>query len=107
MSLSEKAKELALAVKDTEEYKNLTSAQTRVKLDPAASQLIEELQKVQESLQASQGEGKEISPDQIQHYQTLESQAHANLTLTNLLKAQQAFSEIMNQVNQSITQELF
>ncbi len=107
LSLSEKAKDLALAVKDTEEYKTLTSAQTRVKLDPAASDLIEQLQSVQEQLQATQAEGKQVSPDQIQQYQTLEEQAKANITLTSLLKAQQAFGELMNQVNQSITQELF
>lgn len=107
MSLEEKVKDLASSMKETEEFKNLSLAQTRIKLDPAAQDLLGELQSAQQEIQSSQLEGKQITADQIQHYQSLENQVKTNLTLSNLLKAQQAFGEVMNSVNETLSQELF
>ncbi len=107
LSLEAKAKELADEMKETEEYKSLTSAQTRVKLDPVAQDLLTQLQTAQQELQQAQSEGQQISPDKVNEFQSLEQQAQNNLTLQHLLKAQQAFGEVMNTVNETLGEELF
>lgn len=107
LTLEAKAKELAEVLKETEEYKELNSAQTRVKLDPEADDLLKRLQNAQQQLQNAQAEGQQIQPEQVQEYQDLESQIRTNLTLTNLLKAQQSFGEVMNRVQETISEELF
>lgn len=107
MSLEAKAKELADVMKETEEYQGLNSAQARVKLDPVAQDLLTQLQSAQQELQQAQAQGQQINPDQISEFQTLEQQAQNNLTLQNLIKAQQAFGEVMNTVNETLGEELF
>ncbi len=107
MSLETKAKELADVMKETEEYQGLNSAQTRVKLDPVAQDLLTQLQTAQQELQQAQAQGQQITPDQISQFQSLEQQAQNNLTLQNLIKAQQAFGEVMNTVNEKLGEELF
>ena len=94
-------------MKETEEYQGLNSAQTRVKLDPVAQDLLNELQGAQQKLQQAQAQGQQITPDQVTEFQSLEQQAQSNLTLQNLIKAQQAFGEVMNRVNETLGQELF
>ncbi len=107
LTLETKAKELAEVLKETEEYKELSSAQTRVKLDPEAEDLLKKLQNAQQQLQNAQAEGQQVQPEQVQEYQDLEGQIRTNLTLTNLLKAQQSFGEVMNRVQEAIGEELF
>lgn len=107
MSLEAKAKELAQLLKETDEYKDLTSAQTRIKLDPTAEDLVQQMQAKQQEIHQLQQQGKEPSPDQVQQIQFLDSQVKSNLTLTNFVKAQEAFSQKMNEVNNTIGKELF
>lgn len=107
MSLEQKAIELAQMLKETEEFKALTSAQTRVKLDPNAEDLVRQLQQSQQELYIMQMEGREPTMEQIQQIQLLETKVKSNLTLTNFVKAQEAFGQKMNEVNETITKELF
>lgn len=107
LSLEEKAKELAQSLKETEEYKGLVSAQTRVRLDPTAEDLVKQLQIKQQEIYQVQMEGNAPSPELIQQIQFLDSQVKTNLTLKNFIKAQEAFGEKMNELNETISRELF
>ncbi len=107
MTIEEKTRELAELLKETEEYQNLTSAQTRIRLDPIAEDLIMKLQTRQQEIYTLQMEGKEPSMEIIQDIQLLETQVKSNLTLTNFIKAQEAFGTKMEELNKTLTKELF
>lgn len=107
MKLEEKAKELAQLLKETEEYKNLTSAQTRLKLDPIAEDLVKQMQEKQQQIYLLQMEGKEPTVELFQELRLLEAKIRSNLTLNNLIKAQEAFGRKMNEINETIGKELF
>ncbi len=106
MSISEKANELAEVIKQTQEYEDLKSAEAKLKLDPAAQDLISEFQEKQEKLQSAQQTGEQVDQDVVQSLQGLQGQMQGNETIKNLMEAQQQFDEIMKQVNETITQAL-
>ncbi len=107
MSLEEKAKELAKEVMKTEEYANLNSAKARVKVDPNAQDIINELKSEQDYIQRSRLEGKPVDNDRVIKYQTLQKKAIENVTLQRLFKAQQEFGRVMQKVNETLDKELF
>ncbi len=106
MSVKDKAAELAGAIKETEEFQNLQSAENRISLDPKAQDLVEEMQEKQNQLQQAQAQGQQPSSDVIQDLQQLQNQMKLNTTLQNLFKAQESFNELMQSVNQVITENL-
>lgn len=106
MSVKDKAAELAEAIKETEEFQDLQSAENRISLDPQAQDLVEELQEKQNKLQEAQAQGQQPSSDVIQDLQQLQNQMKLNTTLQNLFKAQESFNELMQSVNQVITDNL-
>lgn len=101
-----KAKELAAAIKDSEEFKGLQSARARVKLDPNASDLLEKLQLTQEKIIGLQQQGKSITQEIIDELRNLEGQMQLNLTLRNMVEAQQKFEDLMGEVNQVLAENL-
>ena len=60
MSVKEKAKDLALSIKESEEYKNLKSAEARLSLDPMAQDLLQELRQKQQKVLLAQHTGQQI-----------------------------------------------
>ncbi len=106
MSVKDKAAELAEAIKDTEEFQNLQSAENRISLDPKAQDLVDELQQKQNDLQQAQAQGQQPSSEVVQDLQQLQNQMKLNTTLQNLFKAQESFNELMQSVNQVITENL-
>lgn len=106
ISLEVKAKEFAEAVKETEAYSDLQAAEARIKLDPVAQELVNELTQSQQQIQQNQAQGQPVETD-MQNLQLLQQKAMANETLKRYFEAQQAFSQVMEQANQVITSELF
>ncbi len=106
MSISEKANELAEEIKQTQEYENLKSAEAKLKLDPAAQDLISEFQEKQEKMQNAQQTGEQVDQNVIETLQNLQGQMQENETIKNLMDAQQQFDEVMKQVNETVTQAL-
>lgn len=104
--LKKRAKELATAIKETEEFKGLQSARARVKLDPNASDLLDKLQLTQNKVIGLQEQGQPITQEIIEELRTLESQMQLNLTLRNMVEAQQKFENIMHEVNQTLAENL-
>lgn len=106
MTIKEKAKELAQAIKASEEFENLQSARARVKLDPNAQDLLQELQTNQNKVVQMQQQGQQINEETVAQLRDLENQLQLNLTLKNLVDAQQKFETLMNEVNQVLGEEL-
>lgn len=106
MSIKEKTRELAAAIKESQQFQDLQSARARVKLDPNAFDLLEKLQQSQEKIIGMQQEGKPITQEIIEELRNLENQMQLNLTLKNMVQAQQKFEELMEEVNQTLAENL-
>ena len=106
MSISEKAMQLAEEIKQTQEYEDLKSAEAKLKLDPAAQDLINDFQQKQEQLQTAQQSGEAVDQNVVQSLQNLQGQMQENETIKNLMEAQQQFDQVMKQVNETVTQAL-
>lgn len=107
MSIDEKAKALAEAVKETEEYKDLNSAHARLKLDVVAQDLITKVQKLQEDIQKVQMEGQPVDKVRVEQMKALHVAAGQNETLSRLFKNQERFNNLMQSISEKISQELY
>lgn len=107
MTIEQKAKELAEAVKETEEYKNLNSAHARLKLDVAAQDLITKIQKLQEDIHRAQMEGKPVDNAKVDEMKALHVSAGQNETISKLFKSQEKFNDLMQSISEKISQELY
>ncbi len=106
MSVKEKAKDLAEAIKESKEFEDLQSARARVKLDPNAQDLLQQLQSTQNKVVEMQQQGQQVSQEIVSQLKDLESQMQLNLTLKTLVEAQQKFEELMGEVNDVLGNEL-
>lgn len=106
MTIEQKAKELAAAIKETEEYKELSSAHARLKLDVTAQDLITKLQTLQEDLQRAQMEGKQVDNAKFDEIKALHVIAGQNETINRLFTSQEKFNAVMQSVSEKISQEL-
>jgi len=107
MTIEQKAKELAEAIKETEEYKELSSAHARLKLDVAAQDLIEKIQKLQDDIHRAQMEGQPVDNAKFDEIKALHVTAGQNETINRLFKNQEKFNEVMQSVSEKITRELY
>lgn len=104
--IKQKAAELAAAIKDSEEFKELQSARARVKLDPNAFDLLNKLQALQEEIIGLQQQGQPITQNLVESLRSLESQMQLNLTLRHMVEAQQKFENVMEEVNGILAETL-
>ena len=107
MTIEQKAKELADAVKETEEYKALNSAHARLKLDVSAQDIIEKMQKLQEDAHRAQMEGRVIDNAKFDEMKVLQVTADQNETIARLFKSQEAFNNLMQSISEKISEELY
>ncbi len=105
-AITEKARELANLIKQSEPYRELQQVEARLALDPGAQDLLQEaLQKQGMALEAQQS-GRNMSPEEIQGLEQLQSQIQLNATLQSLQKAQQQLEQLLQEVNAIIAEEL-
>lgn len=106
MSLEIKAEELAEAIRNTEEFQTLKSAEAQLKLDPKAMDMLEEVQALQQRAMMTQQSGQQIGQDIISDLQNLEQQMQLNLTIKNVMEKRATFENVMQSVNEKISQKL-
>ncbi|HPZ23080.1 MAG: YlbF family regulator [Bacillota bacterium] len=104
--IKQKAAELAAAIKDSEEFKGLQSARARVQLDPKAFDLLSKLQVLQGEIIGLQQQGQPITQAVVEQLRDLENQMQLNLTLKNMVEAQQKFDNLMEEVNAVLAEGL-
>ncbi len=103
MEVEKKAKELGNEIAKTEVYQELERTSKNVQENTEANQMIEKIQELQQNIQFAQQSGVQPSQEQIQQFNDLKQQMDANLTIQAYAKAQEAFSQLMQDVNNSIS----
>jgi len=102
----EKAKELGRVIRETSEYLELEKANENIKADEAASQIIEQINEVQEQINFAQQSGVEPSSEQISQFNDLKDKMQNNLTIQSFIKAQEQFNQVMQDINNAISEGL-
>lgn len=106
MNITEKTQELAQVIRQTEEYKNLKGAQSRLQLDPMALDLVQQFQDHQKEAIQARESGQQVNPNTITALQGLQGKMEQNQTISHLVQAQNQFESIMEKVNQTLSTEL-
>lgn len=104
MSVMKKAKDLGKEISKTEEYMELERVSQNMQEDTEASQMIKEIQDIQQQIQFAQQSGVQPSEDQIQQFNNLKSKMDSSLTIQAYAKAQNDFSQFMQEVNSAISE---
>jgi len=106
MAIKEKAHELAQEIINSSEYEEMKQAEQAVMNDDEASDLMEELESVQQRIQMAQMNGQEIDQQQQKKIQNLKAKMQQNAKISDFLSAQQEFNEVMEDVNELISNAL-
>ncbi len=106
MSIKEKAQELAQEIINSPEYQQMKDAEQAVMNDEDASDLMEELESAQKRVQMAQMNGQEIDQSQQKKIQNLKAKMQQNPEIKDFLQAQQNFNQIMEDVNEIISNAL-
>ncbi len=104
MSVMEKARDLGKEIRNTEQYQELERVSENMQEDTEASQMIKEIQELQQQIQFAQQSGVQPSEDQLQQFNDLKSKMDTNLTIQAYAKAQNDFSQFMQEVNSAISE---
>ncbi len=104
MVIIEKAKELGREIKNTPEFKELEKANENIKEDQLASKIIEDINDIQQKISFSQNSGVQPSPEHVSQFNDLKDKMESNLTIQSFMKAQEKFSEVMQNINSAISE---
>ncbi len=106
MGVLDKAKELGKEIRTTDEYKELVRTSGNVQENSEANDIINEIQKLQQQIQFAQQSGVQPNQEQIEEFNNLKGKMDSNITIQAYVKAQENFNQIMQDVNQAISQEI-
>lgn len=106
MEVQRKAEELAEAIVNSQEYKRLLEARTKVNGHQAARVMLRDFQQKQLELHRQQMEGQEITPEQEEQLQNLFGVISINPYIRELFEAEFAFSGMMMRVNDALAKVL-
>ncbi len=104
MSVMEKARDLGKEIRSTGQYQELERVSENMQEDTEASQMIKEIQELQQQIQFAQQSGVEPNEEQIQQFNDLKNKMDTNLTIQAYAKAQNDFSQFMQEVNSAISE---
>lgn len=100
----EQARQLGQAIKNSEAARKLERSQSRLTLDPAAQQILQELQQLQRRIQLAEFQGIAPSMEDQTAAQNLDLRLKSNDTLKQLFEAQEEFQLFMAKVNEAIAE---
>ena len=103
MSLEAKAKELAAAIEDSDEFQALKEAEKKVEEDDEAKSILEEFQTKQQQMQMMQQAGGNINEAMKNEIQSLRADMQENRVISELMSKQQGFNKVMEEVNQVLS----
>ena len=104
MSVIAKAKELGKEIRKTEQYRELERVSKNMQEDAEANQMVKEIQDLQQQIQFAQQSGVQPSQEQIEEFNNLKNKMDTSLTIQAYAKAQNDFSEFMQDVNSAISE---
>lgn len=102
----EKAAELAAALEDCEELKDIKEKEEAVKADPEASAILSSYFEMQHQLYHFQEQGKEPDSELVQQFNAIEDKMEQNMTIAEFYKSQEALGLLLQKVNGMISKAL-
>lgn len=106
MSITEKAQELGVVLRATEEATNLRAAELNLDNDPISRQLITEFQQRFQEIQNAQNNGEEVNDEKWDAFDQLQEKVKEDKNIQDYFAAQQCFNQLLQQVNNIINQTL-
>ncbi|WP_409022713.1 YlbF family regulator [Dellaglioa sp. P0083] len=106
VNIYDTANQMSQDLSQTEEYKALKSAYTKMQEDEIAYKLFKEFQTIQMSLQQKQMNGEEMTDEELENAHNLSEKIGGFDTIKDLMVKEQVLSEIMNEVNSIITKPI-
>src|SRR6056297_613495 len=105
-TVMEYAEDLAEAIVESQEFQELKDKEETMVEDEDAKTMLDELNAKYQQAQMMQKNGKQISDEQKQELQVMEQKMKKNDKISEFYEAQNHFNQLMNSVNQVITQKL-
>lgn len=102
----EKAAELAAALEDCEELKNIKEKENQVKADPEASSILSSYFEMQQQMYHLQDQGKEPDAELTEQFNAIEDKMEQNMTIAEFYKSQEALGLLLQKVNGLISKAL-
>ena len=102
----EYAEDLAEAIVESQEFQELKEKEETMVEDEDAKTMLDELNAKYQQAQMMQKNGQQMSDEQKQELQVMEQKMKKNDKISEFYEAQNHFNQLMNSVNQVITQKL-
>jgi cell fate (sporulation/competence/biofilm development) regulator YlbF (YheA/YmcA/DUF963 family) len=105
-TVMEYAEELAESIVESQEFEELKEKEEIMVEDDDAKTMLDELNAKYQQAQMMKQNGKEMTDKQKQELQVMEQKMKENDKISEFYEAQNHFNQLMNSVNQVITQKL-
>ena len=105
-TVMEYAEDLAEAIVDSQEFQELKEKEEVMVEDEDAKSMLDNLNAKYQQVQMMQQNGQEVSDEQKQELQMMEQKMKQNDKISEFYEAQNHFNQLMNSVNQVITDKL-
>jgi len=105
-TVMEYAEDLAEAIVESQEFQELKEKEETMVEDEDAKTMLDELNAKYQQAQMMQKNGQQMSDEQKQELQVMEQKMKKNDKISEFYEAQNHFNQLMNSVNQVITQKL-
>lgn len=102
----EKALELGKRIADSAEFNEVQEKEAAMLKDPAASELLQSFQQLQQQYQQKQMQGEQLAPEEIKAFEEKEATMMENPFIKEFQEAQEKFQNVLNTVNQTINQAM-
>lgn len=102
----EKAAELAVAIEESEELKNMKEMQLALQDDKEAEEILNSFFKMQQQLYALQEQGIEPDDELNAQFNAIQDKMEGNLTVAQYYQSQAALGQLLQQINGLITKAI-
>lgn len=106
MNIHDKAYELARAVKESAEYKEMREARGQIDADPDTKRMLDDFRKKQRELQEKMMAGEMPPQDEMEKMEKLFEVINLNPAIRKLFEAERRFAVIMDDVQKIISEPL-
>ena len=106
VNLYDHANQLEQALRESDEYQAIQNAYAKVKENEESKKLFDEFREIQLELQTKQMQGEEISEVDIARAQKSAQEIEQNETIAELMQAEQAMSQLIQDLNRVIMKPL-
>ncbi|GIO68034.1 YlbF family regulator [Paenibacillus sp. JTLBN-2024] len=106
MNIYDKTNELAKALKECQEVKDIKSAMSLIEQDPESKRMLEDFRKRQMEIQQRMMSGDMPSQDEMEQMEKLFDVLSLNLNIRRLFDAERRLSTIIEDINKTISDSL-